>query len=203
MRTMRIDPKIATPSPATTAVRRSALKHQRILEVAGDLALELGFANVTIEQIARRASVGKQTVYRWWPNKAALYVEVYSTLVPETVLRPQIDDVRTGLTRLLEELFLRLRKTAAGPILAGLIAEAQGSDEMAEALRKGLIVGRRRILEEPLRRAADLGDLRSGLTPGFAAEISVGLVWQRVLTDRTRLNKAFATEIVALIMRPS
>lgn len=46
-----------------------------ILSVAYELLLESGFEEVTIEKIAERAGVSKATIYKWWPNKAAVVAD--------------------------------------------------------------------------------------------------------------------------------
>ncbi|WP_274912078.1 TetR/AcrR family transcriptional regulator [Streptomyces sp. WZ-12] len=49
---------------------------QRILEVAGELLLAWGYRRVTIDEIARRAKVGKGTVYLHWKTKDSLLLAV-------------------------------------------------------------------------------------------------------------------------------
>ena len=48
--------------------RRSEEARVAVLESVDDLLAERGLAGVTIEGIAARARVAKQTIYRWWPS---------------------------------------------------------------------------------------------------------------------------------------
>jgi len=72
----------ATPTP----VRRSRSKHRAILDAAARLVERDGYGATSIEAVAREAGSGKQTIYRWWPSKAALFVEVYGDLVSREAL---------------------------------------------------------------------------------------------------------------------
>ena len=65
--------------------RRSVRSHEAVLAAAADIAGRRGYGNTRIEDIAAQAGVGKQTIYRWWPNRAALLIEVYGRLVPPDV----------------------------------------------------------------------------------------------------------------------
>ncbi len=56
---------------------RCEAARQAVLEAADDLLAEFGFAAVTIEGIAARARVGKQTVYRWWLSKTDVLMEAF------------------------------------------------------------------------------------------------------------------------------
>ena len=67
---------MATVRPARGR-RRSERSHEAILAATQRLLLERGYRELTIEGIAARAGVGKQTIYRWWPSKAALVLEAY------------------------------------------------------------------------------------------------------------------------------
>ena len=62
---------------AVTAPRRRSEKSRRaIVTATRDLLLDRGFDKLTIEAVAARAGVGKQTIYRWWPSRHALVADV-------------------------------------------------------------------------------------------------------------------------------
>ena len=72
-----------------------------------------GFAQVTIEAIAERAGTSKATVYRWWPNKAAVLIEAFrEAIAPELPLR-NTGTLRDDLTTQLRN-FSRVLSGRAG-----------------------------------------------------------------------------------------
>src|ERR1700749_2182972 len=77
-----MSPSIPTPpgSPAGPAKGRAPHRGNEqarlaVLHAADDLLAERGFAGVTIEGIAARAGVAKQTIYRWWPSKVDVLLD--------------------------------------------------------------------------------------------------------------------------------
>src|ERR1700691_5841278 len=57
--------------------RRSDRARVAVLHAADDLLVERGYAGVTIEGIAARAGVAKQTIYRWWPSKFEILMDTF------------------------------------------------------------------------------------------------------------------------------
>src|SRR5215469_3694081 len=75
-------------SPRGRGRPRDEAARLRILTAALDLMDETAFAQVTAEAIAERAGASKATVYRWWPNKAAVVIEAFrESFAPELPLR--------------------------------------------------------------------------------------------------------------------
>jgi AcrR family transcriptional regulator len=92
--------------------RRSEQSRQAILAAAAELCVEIGYAATTVEAIAARAGVGKQTIYRWWPSKAAVLLEYMH----------QSDDVAAdGVRALLEQAIAEAKER---------LAKAQASGEL-------------------------------------------------------------------------
>src|ERR1700742_2564 len=73
------------PAKGRAPQRRNEQARLAVLHAADDLLAERGFAGVTIEGIAARAGVAKQTIYRWWPSKV------------DVLLDTLIDDSQEGL----------------------------------------------------------------------------------------------------------
>ncbi|ORV83542.1 TetR/AcrR family transcriptional regulator [Mycolicibacterium iranicum] len=74
--------------------RRSERSRMAIVGATRKLLMERGFDKLTIEAVAARAGVGKQTIYRWWPSRHALVADVILEDA-DRILRPvaSTDDV--------------------------------------------------------------------------------------------------------------
>ncbi|MEU2143329.1 TetR/AcrR family transcriptional regulator, partial [Streptomyces globisporus] len=68
------------PTKAPDSSRRSDRSRRAIHDAALALVTEVGYRRTTIEGIAARAGVGKQTIYRWWPSKAAVLMDAFLDL---------------------------------------------------------------------------------------------------------------------------
>ena len=58
--------------------------------------MERGYAAVTTETIAKAAGAGKQTLYRWWPSKAAIVLDAFAEKARARIDRVQEEAIRTG-----------------------------------------------------------------------------------------------------------
>src|SRR5918999_3873326 len=109
---------------------RSERAHRAILQAANELLESEGFAAVTVEAIAERAGVSKATVYRWWPNKAAVVMDGFLSTVSSEVPFPHTDcaqeDIGLHMRRLIKALGGKM-----GRSVAALIAEGQADPELA------------------------------------------------------------------------
>ena len=65
---------------------RSEAARQAILEATRTLLEATSVRDLTIETIAKQAGVSKSTIYRWWPNKAAIVIDAVEAMVPRTRL---------------------------------------------------------------------------------------------------------------------
>src|SRR5271163_2666215 len=88
-------------APAPAAVSRapgrprSEEARKAILQSTLDLLKRSGFSDLSIESIAAHAGVGKATVYRWWPNKAALIADAFASSTTRKLHFPDTGSVRT------------------------------------------------------------------------------------------------------------
>ncbi|WP_376096367.1 TetR/AcrR family transcriptional regulator [Roseomonas sp. CCTCC AB2023176] len=91
-----------TESTATERPRgrpRSPASRGAILSAAFDLLRERGYAGLAIEAVAERAGVGKATIYRWWPDRAALAVEAFFEATREALAFPDTGSAREDFRR--------------------------------------------------------------------------------------------------------
>jgi AcrR family transcriptional regulator len=171
-----------------------------VLKAAADLLVAKGAAAVTIEKIAARAKVAKTTVYRWWPSKIAIFMDVFEQLAPKRLIRfPDQGSLEADLRHVLRGLLRLLRTTAAGSALAGMITEAQLDPQAAASFREAFIA-RGRVLG---RRAFDRAKRRGELPAGFDAEVAIdmlsGAIWYRLLLGHAPLDDSYADSIVRVV----
>lgn len=155
---------------------------------------------VSIEAIAARARVGKQTIYRWWSSKAALVMEAYAGQKARIIPVPDVGSVRDDLKIFLQRLFVVQRITRTGQTMAGLIAETQTAPDLAEAFRKQFIAERRAVVSQILERGTARGELRAGLDLDLVVDAIYGPVLYRLLVAHAPLDDLFIEELVNQLM---
>src|SRR5918999_4813454 len=143
---------------------RSERARRAILRAANELLEGEGFAAVTVEAIAERAGVSKATIYRWWPNRAAVVMDGFLSTVSSEVPFPHTghaqEDIRIHMRRLAEAFSDKIGRT-----VAALIAEGQADPELADALRSRWLSVRRGGGGGGVEHRAVGGPLREELNP--------------------------------------
>ncbi|NMM45542.1 TetR/AcrR family transcriptional regulator [Rhodospirillaceae bacterium KN72] len=179
--------------------RRSWKRHKAIVDAAIACVARTGYTATTVEAVAAEAGAGKQTIYRWWPSKAALFVEVYGRLADRSILQPSAapappaQSLEEALAALLSRLFDLYRTSPAGAILAGLIGEAAGDEEVRAAVQAGLVLGRGDIVRELV---ASHPDVKSrAIRPDIVNEVVIALVWKALILAPESLTDAGARAI--------
>src|ERR1700728_4101097 len=116
--------------------RRSARARIPVLHAADDLLVERGYAGVTIEGIAARAGVAKQTIYRWWPSKVDILLDTLIDDASHQLAIPDAGSAVESARRYLRSLARFLTKDPAGKVLLALIGQAQHDQAMAATFRQ-------------------------------------------------------------------
>ncbi len=158
----------------------------RVDEAITDATLALlnerGFAAMTMEEVARRAKVGKPTIYRRFPSKASLVAAVIERQLPDIEM-PDLGDTRAELRTLIETGFPK-----DGPayvrLTGGLIAEQERHPELIEAYRTSILQPRRGITCALIERGKDRGDIRPDVVPEDAVDLLVGAFLARVFAGK-------------------
>lgn len=173
----------AKPARRSIGAQRSPASEEAILQAAEAVLLEGGLSSFSIEAVARRARAGKPTIYRWWPSKAALLLDVYQHHKQAHFAFEPVGDIREDLKGFLEHLFSVCQNEETGALLRSVIAEAQADTDTAAALA-AYIDGRFRLSSEMVRRAQARGEVRADTDPLLVTEMLASFVWGRLLTGR-------------------
>lgn len=172
------------PRPHTGRARNERVR-QAILSTTVALLSEPGSGSVTIEAIARRAKVGKQTIYRWWPTKSALLIEAFTGEARNAVADIDSGSVRSDLEHFLARTLQAVQAPVVRGALRALIAGALADEESADILR-GYAVERREALAAILRRGVERSQVAADADVGLAVEQAFGYIWYHlILADMT------------------
>jgi AcrR family transcriptional regulator len=199
---------------APDSSRRSERSRRAILEAALALVGEVGFSKLTIEAIAARAGVGKQTIYRWWPSKAAVLLDAAITLSGDATTEdgeqaeeyawsgfPDTGDIAADLKfvlRLTVDQFNDPKTEAATRALtaAGAMDPELGAQFTGKVLEPALA-----LYETRLRAAQEAGQVGADIDVRVAVEMIVGPLTHRWLQRTNPLTHDFADTCVDQVLR--
>ncbi len=146
---------------------RSESSKTAILSAAFDLLTERGYADFALEAVAARAGVGKSTIYRWWPGKAALAVDAFFEATETDLRFPDTGtaegDFRAQITQL-----ATLLNGVRGRAFAAMLGGARNDPALAKTLGERWLAPRRAWGVARMARAEIDGDLLPD-TPAAAA----------------------------------
>ncbi|MFI2505006.1 TetR/AcrR family transcriptional regulator [Streptomyces sp. NPDC018972] len=180
---------MAAHQSAPDTTRRSERSRRAIYDAALALVAEVGYPKTTIEGIASRAGVGKQTIYRWWSSKADVLLEAFLDLSEQAAEAagqapytfPDTGDLAADLKAVLRATVDELRDPVFEAPSRALAAEGVVNEELGRELVAKLLEPQLQLYVERLRSAQDAGDVRPDVDPRIALELFVSPLAQRWL----------------------
>ncbi|MGW7430988.1 TetR/AcrR family transcriptional regulator [Streptomyces sp. NPDC054861] len=195
---------------APDASRRSERSRRAIFDAALALVSEAGYARTTIEGIAARAGVGKQTIYRWWPSKAAVLLDAFLDLAAraEEALGgeagseiPDTGDLAADLSYVLRATVDELNDPVYDGPSRALAAEGIVNPELGARFVERLLEPQLQYYVRRIERAQAAGDVDPDVDPRIALELLVGPLNHRWLHRTLPLTHAYADTLVRYVLR--
>ena len=199
---------LVAPSPPagarlqTPAVRqgpRGLRARAAIFAATRALVEKGGYAAATIEAIAAHSGVAKTTIYRSWPNRQSLIVDLLMGMAADAVPPPSGPDplraVRTEMRGIAEA-----SDHLMGRLLASLVGEAQHDPEIRVALVSRLFHPRSAATAAMIRTAQDSGLLRKDLPAPVIVDLLVGPLFYRMLVQHQPLTEVFVGQVFRGVM---
>ncbi|WP_214413948.1 TetR/AcrR family transcriptional regulator [Sphaerisporangium fuscum] len=170
------------------AIRRAALA----------LTAEAGYAGLSMEGIAARAGVAKQTIYRRYRSKGEAVLDALSATAAVDLPAPDIGSLRGDIEALLRDSFRALRGVS-GVVNRALMTEALQDEKFAELFRRRHIDVRRDVVRHIVARARGRGEVAAGVDEEFLIDLAFGPMWYRLLVGHGPLDDAYAAEVAAAL----
>ncbi len=171
-----------------------------MIAAASEILQRDGYARLTMERVAAESGVAKTTLYRSWPTKAALCMDLYLDVAGREVLDPDTGDVASDLKHIAATVVRLQTKTVAGPAFLGLIAEAQSNPESRADFLAEFAQRRRQVTREVLRRAIRRGELHPGTDIDLVIDTLGGGITFRLLQGHAPLTRKFSDAVVELVL---
>jgi AcrR family transcriptional regulator len=173
---------------------RSQAAHDAVLKATLRLVTKRGFRSVSVNEIAAEAGVGKMTLYRHWPNKAALVMDALLVLIGSETDFPEAGSAIESLRQQLD-LQAAFFRSSRGNLIRSLVAEAQSDPELAIAFRERWLDPRREGVRKIMRAAVVEGSLRSDIDIDTAIDLLYGSLYYRLLLGTGAVDERFVDSI--------
>jgi AcrR family transcriptional regulator len=171
---------------------------RRILAATRHLLHERGPLQVGIDDIAREADVGKQTIYRWWRSKTAVVLDALGEITEPELRFPDTGSTEEDLRREMRQV-TRVLSSDVGPLVREIVAAAQGDAQVAEDLRTRVFAHRRRLAADTLRRGMARGEVRDDLDLEAAIDALYAPLWLRLIMGHQPLSPKAADAVVDVV----
>ncbi|MGA8431282.1 MAG: TetR/AcrR family transcriptional regulator [Candidatus Sulfotelmatobacter sp.] len=174
---------------ARTAILRSTLK----------LLGQNGFSDLTIEDVAGNAGVGKATVYRWWPNKAALVADSFARGTIRKLHFPDTGSVRADMNQQMRRV-IQIFRSRQGRIVSAILAAGQSDTDVMAAFRERFMKPRRQDAYATLRRGIRRGELPRDANLDLLLDALYGPIYMRFLIRHDTLTPDFVDGLCELVL---
>ncbi|MET7332094.1 TetR/AcrR family transcriptional regulator [Nonomuraea sp. NPDC005650] len=187
------------PDPA----RRSERSRQAVLDAARELVSEMGYAKVSIEAIAARAGVGKQTIYRWWRSKGAVIFDAFLALsqVDDAITLPDTGDIEADLKLVMRATVAEFADPDFEAPIRALNMEIVNDPDLAAQYREKLAAPVDEAKKVRLRSAQRAGQIAADADLDLALELLYAPLFQRWLHRSGPLTPEYADALVDLMLK--
>lgn len=179
-----------TPAKGKKGRPRSEKSKNAILKATNSLLLHMSVQELSIEAIAKKAKVGKTTIYRWWPNKAAVIMEALSNQPgmqsPMPTPKSNADAIEMQLDKL-----MRLLHSKNGETIAQLFAESQADEKAQNIFQDNFLSPLIDAIEYSVEQGQKDQEFNPKIDTKTAVDMLCGPIFFRLMAHPADFNEAF------------
>jgi AcrR family transcriptional regulator len=175
--------------------RSAAVSHKQIIDAVFQLMRRKSLDDVSIEEIAERAGVGKPTIYKWWPNKAALLLDMFKERVVPSFPVDSTATAEEAIRRQAKALVRKLNGTF-GRVSAQIIAQGQSDPGVIAGYRAHYVRMRRDLTIPVIERGYATGEFKRRVEPHLLIDMIYGPIYYRLLVRYLPLNQRFIDDLL-------
>lgn len=177
---------------------RGSRRQHTILQAVCDALGEHEYHQLTIEDIATRAGVGKSTIYRWWKHKSELVLDAFkqhTTSIFELDLeQPLQDNLKVQLTRL---------STALNhPLGRALLVVMANHRELAGTFFREYLLPRRVQMHDLIQRAIERGEIRDDYDFDLMLDSLYGPIHYQIIFFNRMPDDQYILALIKMVLDP-
>lgn len=173
----------------------AAVSHAAIMDAVHELLQEKPARDLTMEAVAKRANVGKPTLYKWWPTKAALIMAMFHERLADEFDSSAAATAEAALRSRVKHLITQCHGLF-GKVVADLIAEGQADPSILKELYESHIRPRRASTVADIEHGMASGELVAGTDPNLLMDAIFAPIYIRLLLRHTELTQAYGKRLV-------
>lgn len=178
---------------------RSESSRRAILDATRRLLTHMTVQKVSIEAIARKAGVGKTTIYRWWPNKAAVIMEAVFSQPAFHNIMPTPRNAEEGIRIQIDKLCRQL-SGKNGKLVAEIIGEAQSEPEALKIFIDTFLQDRYNTLSSYIEGGKKTGEIDVNTDTDSAIDVILGPIFFRLISGQ-ELDDGFVSDMTEMLLR--
>lgn len=169
---------------------RSEKSRKAILNATNKLLLQTSVQELSIEAIAKKAKVGKTTIYRWWPNKTAVVMDALANQPGMQTPLPTASSHKEAILMQMDKL-IRLVDSNNGQTIAQLFSEAQASEVSLNIFKDNLLEPLMDAIRYSIEEGQKNGEFRDDIDPSLAIDMLCGPIFFRLMAHPADLEEDF------------
>ena len=182
--------KLDDTTPAKKGRPRSEKSRKAILNATNKLLLQTSVQELSIESIAKKAKVGKTTIYRWWPNKTAVVMDALANQPGMQTPLPTASSHKDAIKMQLDKL-IRLVDSNNGQTIAQLFSEAQASKDSLKIFKDNLLEPLMDAMRYSIEEGQSNGEFRDDIDTTTAVDLLCGPIFFRLMAHPSDLTEEF------------
>jgi AcrR family transcriptional regulator len=189
---------VEQPSDRRPGRPRDARVDAAIEDAAARCLAKHGFAGSTVEAIAAEAGVGKAAIYRRWPSREALLIDVASRDMP-VIEVPDTGSLRNDLVAIFTSISKQMHESGPGQILQDVIAESYRQPELRDCFAR-MIEDRRQVVTTVVHRAKKRGELKKGIDADLVVDMINGPIFYRKMVALDPADTRYIRNLVDAVL---
>ena len=169
-------------------------------ETAIELLAEIGYDRLTMDAVAARAHASKATIYRRWPDKAALVVDALNCMKGSMTI-PDTGSLIGDLTAI-TQWSTNTENRADARLMLGLMTSLAHDPSLRAAFQERIVEPRTRLLREVFARAVTRGEISADRNIDMLATLYPSMLFRRLMVTGELPDRQFSVDVMNDVILP-